>query len=83
MRIEYLACIHVLDPDEFQDMSKSLAIVFKAVDERTSTLEAVFKSTSTDIETASVRSPLACSSYHTVNTCMTPINNRVYGGGWL
>jgi hypothetical protein len=34
-----LACIHILDPDEFQDRSKSLAIVFKAADERTSTLE--------------------------------------------
>ncbi|KAJ7869275.1 hypothetical protein B0H14DRAFT_2571888 [Mycena olivaceomarginata] len=44
-----LACIHILDPDEFQDRSKSLAIVFKAADERTSTLEAVFKSTSTDV----------------------------------
>ncbi|KAJ6594849.1 hypothetical protein B0H19DRAFT_1096915 [Mycena capillaripes] len=44
-----MACVHVLDVDEFDVMSGSLAIVFKAVDERTNNLEAIFKATSTNI----------------------------------
>jgi hypothetical protein len=34
-----LACVHILDSDEFTGMSGSLAIIFQAVDERTTTLE--------------------------------------------
>ncbi|KAJ6530320.1 hypothetical protein B0H19DRAFT_482579 [Mycena capillaripes] len=45
-----LACIHVLYTDEFEFMSGSLATVFKAVDERTNNLEAVFRSTSGNVK---------------------------------
>ncbi|KAJ7140785.1 hypothetical protein C8R44DRAFT_237363 [Mycena epipterygia] len=44
-----LACIHVLDESEFDLMTKSLATVFEAVDERTRNLEAILKSTSFDV----------------------------------
>ncbi|KAJ7657340.1 hypothetical protein DFH06DRAFT_991084, partial [Mycena polygramma] len=45
-----LACIHVLDTEEFEQMSTSLGIVFKVVDERTNNLEAIFKATSMNVK---------------------------------
>ncbi|KAJ7226930.1 hypothetical protein GGX14DRAFT_347151, partial [Mycena pura] len=44
-----LACVHILDESEFDMMSTSLAIVFKAVDERIKDLEKVFKSHSLNV----------------------------------
>ncbi|KAJ7151760.1 hypothetical protein C8R43DRAFT_886602, partial [Mycena crocata] len=45
-----LAAVHVLDSAEFDMMAASIATVFKAVDERTKNLEAIFKSTSIDVK---------------------------------
>ncbi|KAJ7090797.1 hypothetical protein B0H15DRAFT_836939 [Mycena belliarum] len=45
-----LACVHVLDEGEFDVMATSLATIFKAVDERTQNLEAIFKSTSLNVK---------------------------------
>ncbi|CAK5271846.1 unnamed protein product [Mycena citricolor] len=39
-----LACVHVLDDGDFDTMTGSLGVIFKAVDERVANLEAVFKS---------------------------------------
>ncbi|KAJ7230020.1 hypothetical protein GGX14DRAFT_581900 [Mycena pura] len=44
-----VACVHILDETEFSKMRTSLATVFKAVDERTKNLEAIFKSNSLDV----------------------------------
>ncbi|KAJ7429390.1 hypothetical protein B0H11DRAFT_2409490 [Mycena galericulata] len=44
-----LAAIHILDDAEWEVMITSLATVFKAVDERTSNLEAIFKTSSIDV----------------------------------
>ncbi|KAJ7762637.1 hypothetical protein B0H16DRAFT_1311844, partial [Mycena metata] len=45
-----LACVHVLHETEFEVMSGSLATIFKAVDERTGNLEAIFKSTAINVK---------------------------------
>ncbi|KAJ7034088.1 hypothetical protein C8F04DRAFT_956948, partial [Mycena alexandri] len=45
-----LACVHVFHETEFEVMSGSLATIFKAVDERTANLEAIFKSTAMNVK---------------------------------
>ncbi|KAJ7162376.1 hypothetical protein C8R46DRAFT_904554 [Mycena filopes] len=45
-----LACVHILHETEFEIMSGSLATIFKAVDERTGNLEAIFKATSMNVK---------------------------------
>ncbi|KAJ7457844.1 hypothetical protein FB451DRAFT_1509189 [Mycena latifolia] len=45
-----LACIHILDEGEFDVMTNSLTTVFKAVDERTQNLAAIFQSTSMNVK---------------------------------
>ncbi|KAF8147003.1 hypothetical protein K438DRAFT_2091048 [Mycena galopus ATCC 62051] len=45
-----LACVHVLHESEFETMRSSLATVFRAVDQRTNKLAAIFKSNARDVE---------------------------------
>ncbi|KAJ7856000.1 hypothetical protein B0H13DRAFT_1543536, partial [Mycena leptocephala] len=45
-----LACLHTLDESEFITMTTSLVNIFKAVNMRTNSLEAIFKSNSMDVK---------------------------------
>ncbi|KAJ7844865.1 hypothetical protein B0H14DRAFT_2358343 [Mycena olivaceomarginata] len=44
-----LACVHILDESEFNMIRTSLAVIFKAVDQWTKDLEAIFKSQSLNV----------------------------------
>ncbi|KAJ4475478.1 hypothetical protein J3R30DRAFT_3375675 [Lentinula aciculospora] len=49
LKVFYIARTHVLDPEEFGDLTSSLENVFSALDERIASLEAIFKQTVPDV----------------------------------
>ncbi|KAJ6608452.1 hypothetical protein B0H10DRAFT_1815812 [Mycena sp. CBHHK59/15] len=70
-----LGCRHVLDGAEFETMSGSLATVFKAIDERTRNLEAIFMQTQFDVKARLGNFAFGMSTYGKYSR--EPINNTI------